>query len=201
MKKKYCGSFAIAVLCIPALAAAQDGYPQASVSPAPVISTVPDPATITVPPLVFEQNAQQSQDFDKYYYFFRAETDFLTALEDIRECDGYASGLSYSNYGNSSYMNTAMNYGIGGAIGGVLGSALSDATFGAAERRRQRRINMRRCMGYKGYARYGLPKSIWEQFNFEEGLSAEESSSRERMILQQARVASSATPQYPELGL
>jgi len=60
---------------------------------------------------------------------------------------------------------------------------------------------MRRCMGYKGYARYGLQKDLWQEFHFEEGFSSEEESKRQAMLAQQAKVASGTKPATGELGI
>jgi hypothetical protein len=59
---------------------------------------------------------------------------------------------------------------------------------------------MRRCMGFKGYQRYGLPKAIWTQFNFEEGFGDLADSKREVFLRQQAKVASLVTPAGEALG-
>ena len=75
------------------------------------------------------------------------------------------------------------------------------AIFGSAEKRRLRRVNMRRCMGYRGYDRFGLEKDLWQEFNFEEGFSAEGEDKRQAMLAQQAKVASGPRPAGKELGL
>lgn len=62
-------------------------------------------------------------------------------------------------------------------------------------------MNMRRCMGYKGYARFGLQKDLWQKFNFEEGLSKKSGETRQIMLAQQAKVASGERPTAKELGL
>ena len=69
----------------------------------------------------------------------------------------------------------------------------------AGERRKQRRINMRNCMYYKGYDRYGLEKDLWQEFNFEEGNSREEAESRAQKLMMQARVASGPKPEQEAL--
>lgn len=159
----------------------------------------PDPASVTMPDLQFSETPQDIADYDKYYYFHRAETSFEAALADLRECDGFASGL------NSSVTYQAVPYPyagtMGGAIGGVVGNALAEAIYGSAEKRRVRRVNMRRCMGYKGYARFGLQKDLWQKFNFEEGLSKKPGETRQIMLAQQAKVASGERPTAKELGL
>ncbi len=72
---------------------------------------------------------------------------------------------------------------------------MADAIFGSAERRRIRRINLRNCMAFKGYKRYGMEKERWQTFNFEEGNGTVKGDKRESYLLKQALVASGATPQ------
>lgn len=156
-------------------------------------------AAVVMPALAYREGPEDAKTFDKYYYFHRADTDFATAYADIVECDGYARGLQ-SGIG---YMQTPYPYAgtMAGALGGAIGNALAAAIFGSAEKRRLRRINMRTCMHYKGYSRYGLPKSTWEPFNFEEGLSGVSQAERDKLLRQQALVAASGTTQGRELGL
>lgn len=131
-------------------------------------------------------------DFDKYYIFNRPETDVKTAFADISECDGYAKGLATSyRYQQAPY---PYSYTMAGAVGGAIGNVMVAAIFGSAEKRRMRRINMRACMGFKGYERFGLPKNLWEKFNFEEGLDGVSQDVRQRLLLQQAMVAAGAKP-------
>jgi hypothetical protein len=160
--------------------------------PAPV-----DPATIELPNLAFTPTPDIVADFDKYYVFNRADTDFATAYADLQECDAFARGLSFNLYGGTvpyPYAGT-----MAGAIGGAIGSAMADAIFGSAERRKQRRMNMRTCMTYKGYRTFGLPKSIWEPFNFEEGLGHVSEERRQYFLRIQARVASGPQPTVGEI--
>lgn len=151
-----------------------------------------DPATVTMPDLTFTETPQDLANYDKYYYFVRANTDFTTAYADIRECDGYARGLSY----RPDSVGLAYPYAgtLGGALGSVIGDALADAIYGSAERRSQRRINMRTCMAFKGYQRFGLPKDIWVTFNFEEGLRKVPEDKRQQLLQIQAKVASGPLP-------
>ena len=85
-------------------------------------------------------------------------------------------------------------------IGGAIASVLIDAVVGSAERRKARRLNMRTCMYYKGYDRYGLRKDLWQEFNFDEGNGREDEDDRSRALLMQARVASSPRPQQEVLA-
>jgi hypothetical protein len=150
---------------------------------------------IEMPALQFKATAADAADYDKYYFFHRAETSFDQAFSDISECDALASGISYYRGTSEPYAGYyAGQYGIGGAIGGAIGAALADAIFGSSERRKVRRINMRNCLGFKGYQRFGLSKELWKKFNFEEGNGREEAETRDAMLLQQTRVASGPKP-------
>lgn len=149
-------------------------------------------ATLQMPKLEYTATPEDAGNYDKYYYFRRNDTDFATAYADITECDGYARGLV------SSYRYTDVPYPYAGTMagvaGGVIANAMMAAIFVPGEKRRMRRVNMRQCMGFKGYDRIGLSKELWEEFNFEEGTGAEEEQSRLRALKLQALVASSATP-------
>ena len=109
------------------------------------------------------------------------------------ECDGYARGLSHRDPGGT---NAHL-----GIIGGALADIGSDLIYGSAERRRQRRQNMLSCMRFKDYRVFGLPKEIWETFNFEEGNRRVPEGERQRMLRIQARVASGAQPAIGEVRL
>jgi hypothetical protein len=156
----------------------------------PVTVTNDDAHAVKMPDLAYTPTAEDEGNYDKYFYFHRADTDYATAYADIVECDGYARGLS----GQVSPI-----YGQG-ILGDAIGSAISDAIYGSANRRKVRRANMRACMGYKGYDRFGLSKPIWEAFNFEEGNKTIPEDIRTGFLKQQALVASSAQPQGKALG-
>ncbi len=164
----------------------------------PTDVTNADAANVEMPDMVFTATPSDREDYDKYYVFHRDDTDFATAYADIRECDGYASGLRSSiGYQPAYYPYTGT---IAGSVGSALGSVLADAIYGSGERRALRRTNMRNCMFYKGYGRYGLPKDVWQTFNFEEGNRHVKAGPRDIMLRQQALVASSWEPQGAELG-
>lgn len=189
------------MLALPCVAGAQDNA--APPAPAAVEAAV-DPASIPMPTLAFTPNAGDTGDFDKYFYFNRAETDFATAYDDIRECDNLARGLPRrAAPGMPDYMMYQPQYQtMAGAVGGALGAAIvagiAEASA-AAERRRVRRSIMRTCMRFKGYQAYGLRKSLWEEFNFEEGSRRVPEAERLRMLRMQARVASGPRPTVAEL--
>lgn len=151
---------------------------------------------VAMPDLAFTPDPTIAQDFDKYFFFHREGTDFSRAYADITECDSLASGINYYSGADSAAIAGAMaNYGVlAGGIGGALGGLMADAIFGSAERRRIKRINLRNCMFYKGYDRYGLEKERWQAFHFEEGLSRENEAERAAALMKQARVASGPKP-------
>ena len=165
----------------------------ASVSAPAQPGTAPpvDPATIAMPNLAFTPTPEIEGNYDKYFIFNRAGTHFDTAYADLRECDGFARGLSHGpQAGGNSHL---------GALGGALADAGSDMIYGSAERRKQRRQNMLTCMLFKEYRVFGLPKEIWETFNFEEGNRRVPEGERQRMLQIQARVASGLAPTVGEI--
>jgi hypothetical protein len=187
-----------ALLLLPLSAAAQA---QAIKSEPPMkVFTAAEIEAVAMPDLVYTPDPAIAADFDKYFFFHRPDTSFDQAYADITECDSLASGINFYMGGNDAIMqNAIMQYGAAGAIGGALGGLMADAIFGSAERRRIKRVNLRNCMFYKGYDRYGLKKDLWQEFHFEEGLSRENAKDREAALLKQARVASGPKPQLEVL--
>ncbi len=155
---------------------------------------------LEMPKLDFTATPEIESDYEKYFYFHRADTSLGEAYTDIRECDALASGSRIYLGGDNGFMSSAVaQYGLGGAIGGALGSVLADAIFGAAQRRKERRVKMRNCMGFKGYQRYGLAKELWEPFNFQEGNGRKKEEERDRKMRLQAMVASGPAPKQEAL--
>jgi hypothetical protein len=200
----------LVLLAVPALAQeAAPSPPSAAALPPAVTGTIaprafelPDPATLTRPVMEFAATPEIEADFEKFFYFHRDETQFAEAYADIRECDALASGANIYMGGDSFMTNyMATQYGLGGAVGGVIGSAIADAIFGSAARRQQRRINLRNCMGFKGYQRYGMAEKLWKEFNFEEGHGRKKEGERDDALELQALVASGPKPAAKELGL
>jgi hypothetical protein len=171
-------------------------HAQAIKSEPPVRHFTPDELSrIAMPDLAFAEAPADVATYDKYFFFHRENTSFDEAYADIKECDALASGIRYYGGQNNYYGQ----YGIGGAIGGALGNMLADAIFGSAERRKIRRNNLRNCMSYKEYQRYGMSEERWKAFNFEEGNGRKKDDEREAALLQQAKVASGPKPQYKVL--
>jgi hypothetical protein len=216
MKRTLATFLALPMLLSGGVGFAQDAVPtatsveapapaQAATAPSQARQTIyelPDPATLKMPVLAYQTTPEIEADFDKYFYFHRENTSFPEAFADIKECDALASGSSIYMGGDNAAMNAAVaQYGMAGALGGVIGNVLADAIFGSAARRQQRRINLRNCMGFKGYGRYGLRSDLWKEFNFEEGHGRKKEGVREEALELQALVASGPKPQTKELGL
>lgn len=185
------GAAIMALLFSAAMPAAAQVRRQTPDTPPPRI----DPATIPMPDLTFTSTPQIEENFDKYFFFNRADTDFMTAYEDLRECDGYARGLAF----RSAYVPYYAPGLLPSAIGGAVATVVADMVFGSAERRKQRRINMLTCMRFKEYRVFGLPENLWERFNFEEGTRRVPEDERQRLLQIQARVASGPAPTVGEV--
>jgi len=181
----------VAGVCVLSGVAVQAESTELSVSPFGAVEfDAAEVASLQMPKLEFTATPEDAGNYDKYYYFRRNDTDFATAYADITECDGYARALVSSFKGADvpyPYAGT-----LAGAAGGVIANAMMAAIFVPGEKRRMRRVNMRQCMGFKGYDRIGLSKELWEEFNFEEGTGAEEEESRLKALKLQALVAASA---------
>jgi hypothetical protein len=139
--------------------------------------------------------AKADKDNDKTV-FHRPATDFDTALADVQECDGYARGISYHIGGGPvpyPYSGT-----IAGAVGGAIGSVLADAIFGAAERRKLRRRNMRTCMGFKEYTRFEVSEAAWQSYAFADD-DAEGEEKRMLLLRTHAKIASAPTAPQGEI--
>lgn len=156
------------------------------------VAALAAPPAAQAQPAATGQPAERGKDVDKTV-FHRAGTDFDTALADVRECDGYARGISYHIGGGPvpyPYSGT-----VAGAVGGAIGTALADAIFGAAERRKLRRINMRTCMRFKEYTRYGVSEEAWKSYDLGEDEADTGEDERQRLLRMHAKIASaSAAP-------
>lgn len=174
----------------------------ANAAPAGGLEAIPSPDGLTMPKLDFTATPQDEADFDKYFYFHRAGTSFAEAYADIRECDALASGSSIYLGGNAASAGAMAQYGVlPAALGSAIGSLMADAIFGSAARRQQRRANMRNCMAFKEYKRFGLSHDLWAEFNFEEGMGRKKEGVRNEALALQALIASGPAPATKELGL
>lgn len=167
-----------------------------------------DPAGVPMPNISFTPTPSDIDSYQKYFIFHRDQTSFETAYADLDECDNYASGRPNGPQMDMTMMNAMQNsmmsqYGViaggaGGIIGGMIAGAIIEAQM-AADRRKLRRGIMRTCMGFKGYSAFGLAKSLWTEFNFEEGWRQTGEERRMHLLRLQAKVASGPRPTVGEL--
>ncbi|HEY0313750.1 MAG TPA: hypothetical protein VGC56_14810 [Allosphingosinicella sp.] len=157
---------------------------QASPSPPELQgSGIIDPASVSVPDLTFVPTRDIERSYDQHFYYHREHTDFATAYADLRECDAYARGISLRLTG----------------LGGVTG-LVTDAIVGGGQRRDISRRNMRVCMRFKEYRRYGLPEALWKRIALPPGSGGDEAE-RQRLMLIDAKLASGSRPKVGDLGL
>lgn len=197
---------AACLVLLPAAGQAQDTAASASPSTGAVqmpVYELPDPASLTMPKLAFTETPEIAAGYDKYFVFNRGNTSFAEAFTDIKECDALASGSSiYMGADSGSIAAASAQYGmLAGAAGGAIASVAMDLIFGSGARREQYRVNMRNCMGFKGYGRYGLSEDLWKEFNFQEGNGRKKEGVRDEAMELQALVAAGPRPASKELGL
>ncbi len=163
-----------------------------------------DPGSVAIPSIAFVEAAEDKKLYNKYFFFHRKGISFEEALIDVIECDAFGRALPF-RLEPTRYIVISNNIAIAG-VGTVvanlvdpIGQRWADKMFGVPWRRTTRRNNLRVCMGYKGYQRYGLSREIWQKFNFDEADKPPAEGDRKRMLIQQARIASGADPMQPEL--
>jgi hypothetical protein len=145
---------------------------------APVLATEPgkvtpvDPGAVTVPDLAFTPVPRDERSYDEYFLFHKPGITTAAALSDIQECRAFSRGLQpmaklthFVPLGGEAYdadnrianQNAQLMYGLTGVIilAIVNDGLASDNEHG----------NTRRCMGFKGYQRYGTSRSIWKQIS------------------------------------
>jgi hypothetical protein len=149
----------------------------------------PDPAIIAPLEMAFAETPAMVKDYDKYFYFHRQSMSFVEALTDLRECDARARGIWQGK--------TARGEAPGRTAYGLVGDLANALIFVPA----QDRANLRRCMSFKGYARYGVPKALWESFNLQHIETATPEREIQMSLARQALVASGPQPASRALGL
>lgn len=111
----------------------------------------------------------EKPDYSKYFFFHKDGVSQTAAQADFDECTTYGANVTNIEPGTqimyvpyTSALSPLAN-GLAGGIGGALGSLLADALFKGPQRKAMRRTVMRKCMGFKGYQRYGIDKQAWEK--------------------------------------
>ena len=173
--------FAIAVFCIAANAAGTNAVPP------PV-----DPAKVTVPPLVFTPKPRDGGNEWRYHVFQKDGVSFEIALADLRQCTAYTNGLvaqapipAFVPFGASGFAVAGPRF----ANMGLVGNLVIDA-FMSGMQSEMESYNLRRCMTYKGYRRYGVTRKLWSELT---------KGSSEEVTVRMALIASGAKPQAEAL--
>lgn len=117
--------------------------------------------------------------FRTAFYFHKVGVALQTAEADIRECDAYNQGLVFGpavpdlfppNRQSESVVPGPYLPGVAGGsparmmIGGVVVGAISSVVL-PAQMRIIAAANLRHCMSFKGYKRYGLSEELWKTLN------------------------------------
>lgn len=145
----------------------------------------PDPASLTVPDVTFTPTKSDLRRFDEYYYFNKPGIDYARAFADLDQCRGYAQAAKFVSFtpmmvplGADAIRTPEFKPGMqpGLLVAFLIADAESD--YG--------RVMARRCMHFKGYARYGLTRALSKQMD--QGSDAEK-------LGRQALLASGPQPQ------
>jgi hypothetical protein len=168
---------------------------------------VATPSEVAAQIVAYRPAAEDQGHFNKYFFFHKPGVSLEAASADLQECWGYASGLVLSPglpshvpppgsaapaITSRSITNPPGLYRPGGIKDFTAGatSAVVLALIGPAAVRAVGAANLRKCMGFKGYGRYGLSKSLWETLNPKDG---------PRAIALQAEVAAGPAPAQESL--
>ncbi len=127
----------------------------------------PDPASVTIPDLAaFAPTPSDVRRFDDYFYFHKDGVSYARAFADMEQCrvnatlaQLYAAVPDLIPVGDIPTSNpqlSARPYQLGGLFGGFL-IAEAEADYSAATNRK--------CMAYKGYARYGTSRALFKQID------------------------------------
>lgn len=153
----------------------------------------PDPATVTMPDMTPTTDPDVIEDGWKYFYFHRAGVGYAEAYADFAECYRFlpppAVAGSLPAFTPWSEPLVPRPFVPGPNPYGIIGVGIAALVAGPIERRAFQ-TRMRRCMETRGYVRYPLRKSAWEQL-------IEDYS--DDSIARQAIAASGPTPNLPQV--
>ncbi len=125
--------------------------------------------------------------FARHFFFHRPGVPLEEARADLAECRDYAADAMLWPREPKSLPPDPKTL-PPNVSGGPLGPVAGGLVFGLVEGGERAKIaaaNMRKCMGFKGYDRYGLPDALWKQLN---------AGTPEEALLRQARLASGGAP-------
>lgn len=174
-------ALAAAALVLPAAASAQEK------------PDLPDPATVTAPDVAATPDAATVKNGYKYFFFYRADTDFAAAYADLQLCTQFTRNAGMQSVPGFVPWGEAHRRPIPkpgpspyGLVGDIIGSMLAGPLM------RGNCLNkMRRCMEPRGYTRYPISEDDWGKAHGDD--------ERESLLIQ-AKLASGAKPSYAEAG-
>lgn len=165
----------------------------------------PDPATVKVPALPLTIGPKERIDADSYFYFHKDGVSYETAFADLEQCRLYAgsarqftlppkfvalgTNVITREFDRTDHMQ--WYYQQYGMVGGMTASIMAAIIVPMVDED-NRNATMRRCMGYKGYQRYGLSSKAYKQID---------SDSPAEKTARLALLASGPKPQTAEAGL
>jgi hypothetical protein len=174
-RRRICSSFAVLAF---------GGSQQALATEAPI-----PPADVPSLVAAYRPAPDDVGQFQKYFYFQKTGVSAESANADINECRGYASDLIFNpilpTHLPPKKMAETFNTHQYGLVGDVMVSAIQPSIIRAIAA-----ANMRKCMGFKGYSRHGLSKSLWAALNPEDPI---------RAVALQVQVAIGPAPVEPSL--
>ncbi|HEY0115127.1 MAG TPA: hypothetical protein VGB54_05350 [Allosphingosinicella sp.] len=154
----------------------------------PAAAGAPPPEAVTA----YQPAPGDADNFWRYFFFWRGGTTAEAARADLAECGGYARDPAlWARIPE----RMPLEGGVQGADGsggqyGLVGVAMFSLVQGGLERRIAL-ANMRRCMGFKGYRRYGLSAALWEPLN---------RGSPEQVVDRLAAIAAGAEPRQASVA-
>ena len=148
----------------------------------------PLPATIQS----YQPGRGDAGDFWRYFFFWKGGVTPEAARADLLECGTYAhSPVLWARIPERMPVDGGVQ-GPNGTEGGYgLVGAAAFSLFEGAQVRRITLANLRRCMGFKGYRRYGLSAALWRPLN---------AGSPDEIVSRLAAIAAGAEPTQPSIA-
>lgn len=129
------------------------------------IAAPPDPDSVAVPDLSQSASPAVVEEGWKYFFFRKPGVTYREAYGDFADCFRFLQPSNWQSVSMTRFVpweskagrNTrppAYSYGL---VGALLGSMVEGTL-----NRRDYQARMRACMEPRGYVRYGVPQSIWD---------------------------------------
>jgi hypothetical protein len=175
----------------------------------------PAVAPPNIPSLDFKPTKHDIDHYWEFYYFHKAGVSYDRALADLDECHSYSRmlvatspvpkfiplGTQNSPYTSDELFRRQFDFQYRfsqqyGLFGGLTAALIAEIATSSVNHGVER-SNLRRCMYFKGYSRYGLNKSLWKQLNEATGKDEERG---KQIIARFATIASGPAPQMEAIA-